>query len=184
MALVMSQGHLIEGIKLVRIITEEAVPRTFNIDTAEEADVKPVVEKGINKVKRNKNTILGRVKTEDLVSGLEIAFKDSLLIPEVIQIVDGGTLTGSAGSRKYSAPAVGSPVTRISFKLEVFTASLDTDGDIENYIKFTFPGCKGTPVEYSLKDGDFFVPELKVESSPANGQSPYDWQEVAALPSV
>jgi hypothetical protein len=184
MALTMLQGQLLEGVKLVRIITEEATPKTYNIDTAEEVEAKPMIEKGINKVKRNKNTIIGRVRTEDLISGMELALKDATLKPEVIQIVDGGTLSGTGATTKYSAPVAGIPVTRTPFKLEVYTADLDTDGDIEQYVKFVFPHCKGTPVEYSMKDGDFFVPELKLESAPSQGESPYTWEFAAALPTT
>lgn len=155
---------------------------TYNFDTAEDVDLKPKVEKGIDKVKRNKNTVIGRVRTDDLVSGFEIALKQSTMIPQVLQIIDGGTLTGTGMTTQYTAPAVGVATVKKQFTLELYTASLDTSGNVLHYVKFAFPNCTGNPVDYAFKDGEFFVPELNIDSNPASGASPYTWNYIAALP--
>jgi hypothetical protein len=102
------------------------------------------------------------------------------MIPEIIALIDGGTYDSTG--KKYTAPVVGQPVTRKPFKLELYCANLDSNGNVIDYIKFTFNHCKGTPIGYTMKDNDFYVPELVLRSTPATGESPYTWEVAATLP--
>lgn len=84
----------------------------------------------------------------------------------------------------YTAPEVGSVVNRISFDLNVYTEEKDINGDTKSYIKFTFPFCKGKPVNYSFKDGEFMTPQYTCSSRPAKGQAPFSMTTLTSLPTT
>ena len=56
---------------------------------------------------------------------------------------------------KYEAPAIGTPVARTPFTTKIYTADKDVDGEDKGYVCFEFLHSKGTPVSYSLVDGEF-----------------------------
>ncbi len=179
------EDKIICNIEVVEIITEEETPVTLYFDTSEEATYSPDVSEGEEKYKRIKNRIVSNNRTEDLQFGSAITFKDSCFQPEVLSIVDGGTVIKTAEKiTGYSAPAVGVVVSRKKFTLNIYTSERGTDGEVITYVKFTYPSCKGTPAKFSFKDGDFMTPEYTVKSRPAKGAKPFEINYVAVLPTV
>lgn len=176
------EGFAVSDIEAVVITTAE---KSYLVKTGSEADYKGAVSAGAEKELRKKDTILALNKTNDLVKGYDITLADLLVHPEVLAIVDGGVVTYDADKfASYSGPVAGAPVVRPPFRLDVYAADLDTDGNPNGYIKFSTPSCKGKPAEFNLKDGEFFSPKYTIESRPAKGSSPITITHVPTLPEV
>lgn len=169
------------NIARVEVVTEEAVPITHRMtNVASEADIQAYTSEGQEQTLRVKNTIKAQNKTEDIVMGYDINLKSVTMTPEILALVDGGTWDGAV--KKYSAPAIGSPVERTPFSLKVYTEEKDTSGETLGYVCFTYLHCKGRPVNYSLKDAEFFSEELRAKSRPAMGESPVTFEYLESLP--
>jgi hypothetical protein len=171
------EGKPIVNIKKVEIITEETTPKTFTWDTASECEQAPDISEGEETILRVKDTIYATDRTEDIVFGTTLTFKDNLFHPEVIEVIDGGTLTyDDVDTDKvvsYDPPVIGAPVSKKKFTLNIYTEEKDADGEILGYVKFSYPHCKGKPFKASVKDGEFFAPEYSCVSRPKKGEKPY-----------
>lgn len=169
------------NIARVDITTEEEVPRTFTlIDMANEANIEAEISEGEENYLRVKNTIKATNKTEDIVLGYNITLTSVTMQPEVLAIVDGGTWDDV--EQRYSAPPVGTPVQRTPIAIKIYTEDKDINGDIKGYMAFNFLHGKGSPVNYTITDGDFFSEELVIKSRPKMGESPVEWEYMATLP--
>lgn len=165
-------------------ITEEATDgATYVFTTASEASIKPFVSEGTEKIHRAKNTILGTLRYEDILLGYDIKLVNNTFCPELLALIDGGTVeTDDDGNFvRYSSPVVGEVTTRKSLTVSLYTEEVDCDGETNEYFRFTFKHAKGKPVEYSIKDGEFFVPELTLRSRAKTGESSVDVETVSAL---
>jgi len=169
------------NIARVEIETEEEIPKQYRLtDVASEADVTAFVSEGEEQELRVKNTIKAQNKTEDIVKGYDIRLVAVTMVPEVLALIDGGTW--DEANQKYSAPVVGSPVQRTPFTMHIYTEEKDADGETKSYVKFSYKHCKGTPVNYSLQNGQFFAPELTAKSRPKQGESPVEFEILDELP--
>ena len=165
----------------VEIETEEETPKMYRLtDVASEAEITAFISEGEEQELRVKNTIKAQNKTEDIVKGYDIRLVSATMVPEILALIDGGTWDATA--KKYSAPVVGSPVNRTPFTMHIYTEEKDVDGGTLSYVKFSYKHCKGTPVNYSLVDGQFFAPELVAESRPKMGESPVEFEILDELP--
>lgn len=169
------------NIARVDITTEEDVPKTYTLtDVATEAEVIAYLSEGEEKELRVKNVIKAQNKTADIVMGYDINLIQATMIPEILALIDGGTY--DEATKKYSAPPIGTAVERTRFKLSIYTEEKDGDGSTLNYVKFTYNNCEGSPVNYTLQDGEFFVPEMPAKSRPKMGQSPVEFEILTELP--
>lgn len=171
------QEFPLANIVRVEIETEETTPKQYRLtDVASEAEITAYVSEGQEKELRVKNVIKAQNKTEDIVKGYDIRLVSATMIPEILALVDGGTLkyddVDPSKVIGYDAPVVGVPVERKPFSLHIYTEEKDVDGSTVSYVKFTYKHCKGTPVNYSIIDGEFFAPELTCKSRPKSGESP------------
>lgn len=178
----------IANVSRVDFITEEEVPRTFTlVDVASEAEAIAYLSEGDETILRVKNKIKAQNNTEDIVLGYDLKFVNATVIPEILALVDGGTVTYSDPDTnlivsKYEAAAVGSVVDRTPFTAKVYTEVKDTDGSTTSYVCFNYKNCKGKPVNYSLVDGDFYAPELNLKSRSKLGASPVTVEFLEDLP--
>ncbi|MBS4536808.1 hypothetical protein GOQ29_14400 [Clostridium sp. D2Q-14] len=171
----------------VEIVTEETTPKTYMLtDVASEAEVTAYVSEGEEKPLRIKNVIKAQNNTEDIVMGYDIKLVNATMVAEVLALVDGGTLkfdsTDTAKLLGYDGPPVGSPVSRKLFTTYIYTEEKDVNGGTLSYVKFGYKHCKGTPVNYSLQDGEFFAPELTAKSRPEKDESPVSIEFLDQLP--
>jgi len=168
------QGMALVNIVKAQIVTEEETPVTFEFETANDASVDPEVDEGEEQILRVKNKIIATNKTEDIAYGYELVLTDNTLIPEVLAIVDGGSLRFDEVETEqvlgYDGPVSGLTVSRTLFTLNLFTEEKDADGDTLQYAKLSFMHCKGKPVSWALKDGEFFVPEFTITARPKTGE--------------
>jgi hypothetical protein len=169
------------NIARVEIITEEDEPKEYRLtDVATDAESTAYVSQGQEKELRVKNRIKAQNKTEDIVMGYDTKLISTTMVPEVFALVDGGIWEPAA--KKYEAPPIGSPVERTPFTMNVYTEEKDGDGSTKSYVKFTYKNCKGTPVNFIFKDGEFFVPEFTVKSRPKLGEKPVTFEILDQLP--
>jgi len=182
----MITGGNIANVERIKVVTIETTPKTYVIETATDLGFTPAVSAGAEQELRVKNTVLGTLRTEDIVKGYDITFTDSLLHTQILALVDGGAVTGTPGEtgETYTAPVAGSPVSRTKFDLHAYTSDRDTDGEAIGYHDWMFPACKGKPVKGSVKDGEFANVPYEIASRPANGVSPMTMQRIEALPST
>ena len=179
------EDKIICNIEKVEIVTEDETPVTYTFDTAEEANYSPDISEGAENIKRIKNRIVAVNKTEDLQYGSTINLKDACFQPEVLAVIDGGTVTKQTEKiTGYTAPLSGAPVVRKAFTLNIYTSEKGTDGSNANYYKFSFPSCKGQPAKFSFKDGEYMTPEYTIVSRPAKGVAPYTLTIMETLPTV
>ena len=177
----------IVNIVRVEIITEEDSPKTYRFDTASEATYAPVVSEGSETILRVKNAILATNRTEDIQYGSDLNLTQVVMVPEVLAIVDGGKLVtiGASSSLKvtgYNPPAVGAVVNRVKFTTKIYTEEKDADGATLGYQCFAFKGCKGKPVSFTFKDGEFMAPAYTISSRVKKGTAPYNLEFLEQLP--
>jgi hypothetical protein len=177
----------IVNIVRVEIETEEETPKVYRFDTASEATYAAVVSEGQETILRVKNKILATNRTEDIQYGSDVNLTQVVMVPEVLAIVDGGTLetTGELESKKvigYNPPVVGVAVNRTKFTTKIYTEEKDGDGETLGYQCFAFKGCKGKPVSFTFKDGEFMAPAYTIISRVKKGTPPYDLDFLDTLP--
>ena len=178
----------IANIERVDIITEGSGVKIFNIDTASEASMEANVSAGVDNELRVKNRILAQTFTEDILKGYNITFKDALLSPDFLEVIEGGTSTAytndATSLARYDSSAAGNVSNRTRFWTYIYTAENDYNGDVLRYKMFMFPHCIGSPVSFSFRDGEFYSPSYTVKSKPKKGESAFKIIDLAKLPIV
>lgn len=181
MPYVIPNDFALANIAKVEIVTEETSPVSYALtNVATEATATAYVSTGAQNVLRVKNTIKAQNNFEDITLGYDIRLVQASMIPELFALIDGGVW--NSGTKTYNAPAVGTSVERTPFTMNVYTEEKDINGDTIGYSKFVFQHCKGKPVNFSIQDGQFMVPELNVSSRPASGESPVSFSILTSLP--
>ena len=136
----------IANIARVELITDEVSPKTYRlIDVAEDAESTAFISQGEEKELRNRNTIKAQNNTEDIVKGYDLKLSSATLVPEILELVDGGELTYSDDPTnlivdKYKAPALGRAVERKVFTTKIYTEVKDETGATVSYVCFTYVG--------------------------------------------
>jgi hypothetical protein len=177
-------GGNIANCERIKVVTRDVTPRTYVVETMTGLSFAASLSNGTEQELRVKNTVHGTLRTEDILRGYDIQLDDPVLHTQILALVDGGALTGTPGAvgETYTAPTVGSAAARTAFDLYAYSSDRDDGGEAVAYHEWLFPGCKGRPVETSLKDGAFAVMNYKIESRPAAGQAPLIMRRIAALP--
>ena len=120
------------------------------------------------------------------VTGNKITLTDNVFTPEVVKVLQGGTikydLTTPTKIIGYTPPQVGSDTTIEPFEVEAYSARYDAAGIIIGYEKISYPNCKGEPVALNSENDVFRAPEYVIDSAPTTGQAPYDIDYVDELP--
>jgi len=159
-------------------ITNEKTNVIFDIgDTASEIDVEPILSAGKRDILRVKNKILGINETEDIVIGYKLKLKDNTFNLDVMQLVDGGTITGG----QYTSIPAGEVVNKDLFTLSVYCEEKDYSRTT-GYTVFTWKHCKGKVPKYKIEDSNFIIPEFEAESIPFRGETSVDIGTVTTLP--
>lgn len=181
-------GGNIANVERIKITTDETSAKTYVFETATSCSFTAAVSSGQEVEQRIKNTVMGLLKTDDLVKGYDIELEDQRLIPEILALVDGGTLTMDTETptewKKYASPVAGQGVMRTSFSLELYTSDRDTDASAKEFYVWKFVGCKGKPVGGSAADNAFSSMKYTIESRPAAGSSALEITRVTELPAV
>lgn len=168
----------------------------YILDTASVIEVEPQIEetdaiklivKGVLKSQKPKTSTL---------TGNQITLTDNVFTPEVVKILQGGTIHYWAneghtsetdeptqyGISGYTPPVAGSSEKGQTFTLNAYSAQYNAAGEIVQYEKIMYPNCKGVPVAFGSEDDTFRSPEYTIDSAPNKGEAPYDIDYVATLP--
>lgn len=162
---------------------DELILNTANqiqVTTATETQDKvPLIVKGV---------LIAQKPQVTTVTGNTLVITDNVFNPELVKILQGGTIKYSNSEPTkvigYTPPAVGSSDKGEVFDLMAYSAIYDAAGLIKGYERITYPNCQGVPVAFNSQDGAFRAPEYTINSAPNNGQAPYDIDIVDALPNV
>lgn len=182
----------------VVMVVLEAKDASYALDTASEVGVEPQIETE----DAVKLIVKGKLKAQkpavDTITGNKITLKDNVFSPEIVKILQGGTIkywTSEAktsegeevteyGVSSYIPPTTGSGTKGETFKLHCYSAQYDTSGQIVQYEQITYPNCQGVPVAFGSTDGSFRAPEYTINSAPKKEEAPYEIHYVQALPTV
>ena len=162
---------------------DELILNTANqiqVTTATETQDKvPLIVKGV---------LIAQKPQVTTVTGNTLVITDNVFNPELVKILQGGTIKYSEGEPTkvigYTPPAVGSSDKGQVFDLMAYSAIYDAAGLIKGYERITYPNCQGVPVAFNSQDGAFRAPSYTINSAPNNGQAPYDIDIVDTLPTV
>lgn len=152
------------------------------VDTANKVAVEPQTETtdAIKLVKLGR--LIAQKPATTTITGHQITMTDNVLIPELVKILQGGTVSGTGDTLTYTPPVAGSADKGQVFELDCYSAQYDASGQIVRYEKITYPNCKGTPVAMSSEDDVFRVPEYTINSAPKEGEAPYKISYTKTLP--
>ena len=162
---------------------DELILNTANqiqVTTATETQDKvPLIVKGV---------LIAQKPQVTTVTGNTLVITDNVFNPELVQILQGGTIKYDDSEPKkvvgYTPPVVGSSDKGKVFDLMAYSAIYDAAGLIKGYERITYPNCQGVPVAFNSQDGAFRAPSYTINSAPNNGQAPYDIDIVKTLPTV
>lgn len=174
-------------VELVTVSIDEGATE-IGLKTSSKVSVTPQVEtQDANKLVV-KGVLIAQKPPVTTMTGNTIVLADNVFNPELLVILQGGTITykqGSAGPiSKYEPPVAGSSEKGKPFTLCMYSAVYDAAGLIVNYEKITYPNCQGTPWAPGGEDNVWRVAEYTINSAPKNGEAPYKIEYVDDLPEV
>lgn len=186
----------IPTIDVVMVEVETATGTHFALNTASKIGVEPQIEEESAVKLIVKGVLKAQKPPVTTITGNKITLTDNLFIPELVKVLQGGTIQWWTSAEKtaedttptafgvssYSPPTVGSGEKGEVFTLHAYSAQYDTSGQIVQYEKITYPNCQGVPVAFNSEDGAFRAPEYTINSAPAKNQAPYSIHYVSALP--
>ena len=134
------------------------------IETAQKAELEPVLSEGEEDILRAPDKILAVVRTDDLIYGYDVKLTDNTFSAEVAGLVAGYKVTKGSNSQKdkYSTPMVSEGFTGKPFKLDIYVANYSGDS-IVDYAKVTLNKCIGKFPTMSIGDG-FYAPEFEIKA--------------------
>ena len=134
------------------------------IETAQKAELEPVLNEGEEDVLRAPDKILAVVRTDDLIYGYDVKLTDNTFSADVAGLVAGYKVTKGSGSQKdkYATPMMSEGFTGKPFKLDIYVANYSGDA-IVDYAKVTLNKCIGKFPTMSIGDG-FYAPEFEIKA--------------------
>lgn len=168
----------------------------YILDTASVIEVEPQVEEQDAIKLIVKGVLKAQKPMTSTLTGNQITLTDNVFTPEIVKILQGGTIHYWAneghtsegdvptefGISGYTPPVAGSSEKGQTFTLNAYSAQYNAAGEIVQYEKIMYPNCKGVPVAFGSEDDTFRSPEYTINSAPNKGEAPYDIDYVAALP--
>jgi hypothetical protein len=171
---------------LITIETEDG--DHFGFDTANQISVEPQIETEDAVTLIVKGILRAQKPQKDTLTGHEITLSDNLFNPELIAILQGGTVLHDPEDPSivigYEPPVAGSRDKGEVFTLHAYTAQYDTAGLVVQYERLSYPNCQGRPVSFSSEDGAFRAPEYTIFSAPRMGEPPYSLSYIPELPVI
>lgn len=192
------KGHEIPTIDVNLVTLQVGEGDELALDTANQIQVEvqseteeavKLIVKGILRAQKPQTTT---------VTGNQITLTDNVFNPEMVKILQGGTIKywgesghttkvdtdGGFGVASYEPPVAGSADKGEIFTLKAYSAIYDTAGIITGYERITYPNCQGVPIALNSEDGAFRAPEYTINSAPKQGEAPYKIDYVSELPAT
>jgi hypothetical protein len=182
-------------VSLVSIQAKDSTDE-YILDTASTIEIEPQVEETDAVKLIVKGVLKAQKPMISVLTGNQITLTDNVFTPEIVKIMQGGTIHYWAneahtsesdepteyGISGYTPPTVGSSDKGQTFTLNAYSAQYNAAGQIVQYEKIMYPNCTGVPVAFGSEDDSFRAPEYTINSAPNNGEAPYDIDYVDALP--
>lgn len=193
------KGHEIPTIDVVLVtIKANDEANEYALDTASKIGVNVQTESADAVKLIVKGRLIAQKPQEVTITGNQIILTDNVFNPEIVKILQGGTIKywstedkASSGEEdvgfgvaSYAPPVVGSSDKGKTFILNAYSAIYSASGLITGYEKISYPNCKGQPVAFNSEDGVFRAPEYTIDSAPDVGESPYEITYMDQLPAV
>lgn len=169
------------------VLTAEDESKSIGITSGTKLAVEPQIETTDPVKLIIKGVLKGQKKGKNTITGHKLTITDNLTILELLEFMQGGTLTRDEGDQKitgYKPPVAGEEYKPTKFKLEAYAAQMDEGGNTLQYEKTTYPGCTGQPVGLSSEDDVFRINEYTIDSAPGKGEAPYEISFVEELPTL
>jgi hypothetical protein len=148
----------------------------------ETTDAVKLIIKGVLKAQKHKQVT---------VTGNQITLTDNVFTPEIVQILQGGTIKYDEENATkiigYTPPLVGSSNADLPiFELIAYSAIYNAAGIITGYERISYPNCQGNPISLTSEDNVFRAPEYTIDSAPNTGEAPYNitYIEPDELPTI
>ena len=175
-------------VALVTVTTEETTPREFALDTASKIGIESQIETKDAIKLIIKGALKAQKGEESTLTGTKITLTDNIFTPELVQVLQGGTILYWAdaehedeptttdagfGIASYTPVVAGVKPVPTYFTLKAYSAIYNAASQITGYEVATYPHCYGEPVALSSEDDVFRAPEYTINSSPDTGEAPY-----------
>lgn len=196
----LKKGHEIPTIdvSLVTIKSKASNGAEIGLNTSSKIAVSPQTDTQDAVKLVVKGVLLAQKPTTTTLTGNTITLTDNVFNPEVVKILQGGTVKYWTTSEKttegetdagfgvssYTPPVAGSKDKGEVFILCAYSAIYNAAGLCTGYEKIEYPNCQCTPVALSSEDNVFRAPEYTINSAPNTGEAPYKISYVDELPSV
>lgn len=175
-----------EGEQEIALNTASQIAITMQTETT---DSTKLVVKGV---------LIAQKPQQTTITGNTIVLTDNVFNPQVVKILQGGTIKywtddsqsstadvdAGFGVASYTPPVAGSSEKGEIFTLNAYSAIYNAAGIITGYEKISYPNCQGTPIGLNSQDNVFRAPEYTINSAPNTGEAPYAIDYVKALPAV
>lgn len=175
-------------VALVTVQTYDSDADELVFDTSNQIQVQVETETTDKVTLIVKGRLISQKPQETTVTGNTITLTDNVLNPELLVILQGGTIKyDSVDTTKvigYTPEPAGSKKKGKLFKLNAYSAIYNAAGIIIGYERITYPNCTGVPIAFGSQDNTFRAPEYTINSAPANGEAPYDIDIVDSLPTA
>ena len=190
MATTYKRGNEIPTIDVALVTMEvSGQENEIALDTASTIEVNPTSETEDAVQLIVKGRLIAQKPSNTTVTGNTITLTDNVFNPEMVKILQGGTIKywsdaehGSKtdtdagfGVASYKPPVAGSAEKGTVFKLHAYSSIYNAAGIITGYEKISYPNCQGTPVFLNTEDGN---------SAPTEDEAPYEIIYVDELPTV
>jgi len=169
------------------LVTISTLDGEFGFDTANQIQVEPQIDTQDNITLIVKGILRAQKPAISVITGNQITLTDNLFNPELVKILQGGTITVDSETgdvMAYSPPISGSGERGEVFELNAYTTQYDSAGLVVRYEKITYPNCQGVPMAFGSQDGVFRIPEYTINSAPKSEEPPYTIEYVRALPAL
>lgn len=195
----LQHGHEIPTIDVALVTMEvSGQENEIALDTASTIEVNPTSETEDAVQLIVKGRLIAQKPSNTTVTGNTITLTDNVFNPEMVKILQGGTIKywsdakhssetdtdAGFGVASYKPPVAGSAEKGIVFKLHAYSSIYNAAGIITGYEKISYPNCQGTPVFLNTEDGAFRAPEYTINSAPTEDEAPYEITYVDELPTV
>lgn len=194
----MKKGHEIPTIDIVLFTVSVNGGAEIALNTASKLGVSPQTEKQEAVKLIVKGRLIAQKPEETVITGNQLTLTDNVFIPELVKILQGGTIKYWAdkdhtsegdedkgfGIARYTPPVAGAVEKLTPFVSKAYSAIYNAAGICTGYECISYPNCKGTPIALSSEDGAFRAPEYVINSAPDSGEAPYEITYVQELPAV
>lgn len=199
MAITYKRGNEIPTIDVALVTMEvSGQENEIALDTASTIEVNPTSETEDAVQLIVKGRLIAQKPSNTTVTGNTITLTDNVFNPEMVKILQGGTIKywsdaghssetdtdAGFGVASYKPPVAGSAEKGTVFKLHAYSSIYNAAGIITGYEKISYPNCQGTPVFLNTEDGAFRAPEYTINSAPTEDEAPYEITYVDELPTV